>query len=307
MLSRIAESLFWIGRYVERVDGTARIVDVLRLQHVEEATSTEAGGISSALRTVLGLDVEGVTEFADLCNRVAFDATLVGSVAASWTSARENARRARETISLEHWEALNTSWRRWSEFGGHTLTARHLAWARERTALIRGTADSTMSHDQAWQFLVLGRTLERSDMTARLVATGALPQLGAPWSAVLQAVGAQQSYLRTNRGMVDAKRAASFLVLDRLFPRSVLFSLREAETTLQTLDPASAPVGIPDEARRRLGEIRTSLEYRPVDLVLDDLPALMWQVQRAVTDAADAVARRYFPGGPAPTWVEERL
>jgi uncharacterized alpha-E superfamily protein len=307
VLSRIAESLFWIGRYVERVDGTARIVDVLRLQHVEDAVSTEGVGISAALRVVLGVDVGEDGEFADVCRRVAFDSQLPGSIASSWRDARENARRARETISLEHWEAVNMSWRGWSELSGREVTARHLAYARERTALIRGTADSTMSHDQAWQFLVLGRTLERTDMTARLVATAALPQLGAAWTTVLQAVGAQQSYLRSNRGVVTPERAATFLVLDRQFPRSVLFAIREAEQMLEHLDPASSRVGIPDEARRRLGEVRTGLEYRPVDQALTDLPGQMWRVQRAVTDAAEAVGAKYFPGGPPPTWVEERV
>jgi hypothetical protein len=71
------------------------------------------------------------------------------------------------------------------------------------------------------------------------------------------------------------------------------------------LDPANSRVGIPDEARRRLGEIRTSLEYRPVEEVITDVPAQMRRVQRAVTGASEAVARRYFPSTPVTSWVEE--
>jgi uncharacterized alpha-E superfamily protein len=305
VLSRIAESLYWIGRYVERVDGTARIVDVLRLQLVEAGGSREDSVASVALSVILGLRLQADSSFADVSRRMVFDLDQPGSISASWRDARENARRARETLSLEHWEAINTSWRHWCQLPQREVTSRHLGFARERTALIRGTADSTMSHDEAWEFLVLGRSLERADMTARIVATGALPQLGADWSTVLQAVGAQQAYLRSHRGLVTQESAAAFLILDRPFPRSVLHALSEAERTLVRLDPANSRVGIPDEARRRLGEIRTSLEYRPVEEVITDVPAQMRRVQRAVTGASEAVARRYFPSTPVTSWVEE--
>ena len=306
VLSRIAESLFWIGRYVERADGTARIVDAARLQMLEQTGQSEETTARVILQVIMGLDPgDGRVDYATVCQRLVFDAEHASAIAGAWRGARENARRARETVSTELWEAINTAWNRWGGFEPDQVTAAQLAWVRERAALVSGIADSTMSHDQAWLFMALGRSLERADMTARLVATGALPNAGPPWSTVLQSCGAQQAYLRTNRGLIRDDRVASFLVLDRQFPRSVLFSLSAAERRLEAIDPATQRLGIPDEARRRLGRIRTSLEYRPVQDVMADLPAQMRRVQAAVTGASDAVARRYFPSGQVTMWVEE--
>ena len=307
MLSRIAESLFWIGRYVERADDTARLLDV----HVQILLEDPWAEEDLACRSLLSVmdrpappaHVEVGREY--VLDMLAYDRFAPSSIAGSLVSARENARRARETVSTELWEAINTAWNRWGGFEPDQVTARQLAWVRERAALVSGIADSTMSHDQAWGFMALGRSLERADMTARLVATGALPQAGPPWSTVLQSCGAQQAYLRTNRGLIRDDRVAAFLVLDRQFPRSVLFALSAAERRLEAIDPATHRMGIPDEARRRLGRIRTSLEYRPVPDVMADLPAQMRRVQAAVTGASDAVARRYFPAGTVTTWVEE--
>ncbi len=308
MLSRIAESLFWIGRYVERADGTARIVDVMRLQTLEEMGPSEESAAGVVLSVIMGQEVgPEPVGFPDVVKRLVFDADEPGAIASSWRDARENARRARETLSTELWEVINASWHRWRDMSKIPVSAHHLSWVRERAALVNGIADSTMSHDQAWDFLVLGRCLERADMTARIVATGALPQVGTEWSTVLQTCGAQQAYLRTNRGMVTDDRAAGFLVLDRQFPRSVLFALREAEARLAAIDPASERIGIPDEARRRLGRIRTSLEYREVDRVIRELPEQMERVQQTVTEASDAIAQRYFPSGHQTMWTEELL
>lgn len=306
MLSRIAESLFWIGRYVERADGTARIVDSARLQMIEESTQSEETTARVILSVIMGLDPgEGPVSYATVSDRLVFDPSVASSVAGAWRASRENARRARETLSTELWEAINMSWNQLAAFDTGRVTARQLSWVRERTALVSGIADSTMSHDQAWGFMALGRALERADMTARLVATGALPHVGPPWSTILQSCGAQQSYLRTNRGLIRDDRVAAFLVLDRQFPRSVLFALSEAERRLESIDPVVDRMGIPDEARRRLGRIRTSLEYRPVADVMADLPAQMRRVQTAVTAASDAIGERYFPTSKVPTWMEE--
>ena len=171
MLSRIAESLFWIGRYVERADGTARIVDAARLQMLEETGQSEETTARVILQVIMGVDPgEGRVDYATVCQRLVFDAEHASAIAGAWRAARENARRARETVSTELWEAINTAWNRWGGFEPDQVTAAQLAWVRQRAALVSGIADSTMSHDQAWLFMALGRSLERADMTARLVA-----------------------------------------------------------------------------------------------------------------------------------------
>ncbi|MFV0461968.1 MAG: alpha-E domain-containing protein [Nostocoides sp.] len=306
MLSRIAESLFWIGRYVERADGTARIVDVLRLQLLEDPAADEDMASRSVLSVIMGMPWEGDIGFEDVGAALVFDRTNLSSIAGAWHSARENARRARETLSTELWEAINSTWHRWNGFGRSGPTDRHLAWVRERAALVSGIADSTMSHDEAWDFLVLGRSIERADMTARLVATGGLPGNGAPWSVVLSSCGALQAFMRSERGLLTGDRAAAFLVLDREFPRSVLFALTEAERRLSALSPPGAErIGVSDEARRQLGRIRTSLEYSVTPDVVADLPAHMRRVQSAVNAASGAIATRYFQAGPLPSWTRD--
>lgn len=306
MLSRIAESLFWIGRYAERADGTARIVDVLRLQLLEDPLADEAVASHTVLSVIMGVPSEGPVTFADVGDALVFERGNAGSVTGAWFAARENARRARETLSTELWEAVNTTWHRWNGFGRAVVTDRHLAWVRERAALVSGIADATMSHDEARDFLVLGRSIERADMTARLVATGGLPRGGAPWPVVLSSCGAQQAFMRSQRGLLSDERAAAFLVLDREFPRSVFFALAEAERRLAALSPGHEDrMGVSDDARRRLGRVRSSLEFRAPRDVIADLPAEMRRVQAAVTSASQAIAARYFQAGPLPTWTRD--
>lgn len=308
MLSRIAESLFWIGRYIERADGTARMVDVLRLSLIEDPGADERYTSSVVLRGIMGYhDVDPEVDYDDVARMLVFDADNPSAISGSWLAARENARRARETLSTELWEVINTSWHRWNGLGTDAATQQHLGWVRERTALVAGIADSTMSHDEAWDFLVLGRAIERADMTARMVATGALPQGGPTWGVVLASCGAQQAMLRTMRGVITDRTAAAFLSLDRRFPRSVLAALREAEARLTSLAPDTDRVGFSDEARRILGHVRTQLEYSNPDEVLADLTGQMRLVQEAVMETSDAIAARYFQSAPVQEWTGEVL
>lgn len=304
MLSRIAESMFWMGRHVERADGTARILDLLRIQLMEDASTTESEVCRVMLGAVLGRPDPGPVSLESAISELMVNRDT-GSVAEALFAARENARRAREVISLELWEAINTTWHAAQRMRAGAVGERELSWVRNRAALISGVADSTMSHDDAWNFLMLGRSLERADMTARLVAAGSLPQGGPSWSMVLRTNGAQQAFMRFQGGLADDDHAVSFLVLNRSFPRSVVFALRAAERRLDALNPETQPMGISDDARRLLGRVRTSLEYRRQDEVLRDLARHMQQVQVAVNDASQAIAARYFQPGPAPSWTEE--
>lgn len=305
MLSRNAECLFWIGRYIERVDGTARLVDVVRLALLEGAMRS-GESVHMVLSVVMGSEpgLDKVT-YADLRDRLVFDTANPSSVTGSWTAARENARRARETLSTDLWEGINTAWLRWGRLGSPDGTARHLSWARERAILVAGIADSTMSHDEAWDFLVLGRYLERADMTARIINTGTLPIGGLSWQSVLSSCGGTQAYMRSSAGLFTDRAVASFLVLNRVFPRSIMYSLVQAEAALERLDPDKTPIGFSNEGRRLLGRIRTSLEFRLPGSVIAELPQQMARVQRTVTAVADAVGNRYFPGGPEQSWTEE--
>jgi uncharacterized alpha-E superfamily protein len=177
---------------------------------------------------------------------------------------------------------------------------RFFQWVRERAALVSGVADSTMSRDEGWLFLVLGRSIERADMTARLITTRAAGSAsgtgsGPSWTTLLRSCGANEPYLRTYRGRVSDQTAAEFLLLDRLFPRSMFFALSAAEECLGMLGQGDSRLGSTDVAHRLLGRARTSLEYLGVDELLTDLPGHLESIQSACAQATSAMGTRYFP------------
>lgn len=312
MLSRIAESLYWIGRYIERADNTARIVDVHVQRLMEDSWLNEADA-GVALLTVMGVDEERIMAGDQPMDRhrvlevLAYDTESPSSIAGALSAARENARRARETVSSEMWESLNTTF---YGIGSRVQTGsanRFCTWVRERVATITGIADTTMSRDAGYQFLSLGRSLERADMTARLLTTTELAA-GPTWQTMLRSCGAYEAFLRTYSGGRSGSRtdaqAAEFLLLDRLFPRSVVFALSTAESCLGELAPDVRRAGYGDEALRVLARTRTQLEFRSPAELLAGLDEEMERIQEACSQVSSAVSERYFPAVATVSWQE---
>ncbi|MDR1833651.1 MAG: alpha-E domain-containing protein, partial [Propionibacteriaceae bacterium] len=225
MLSRIAESLFWIGRYLERAEDTCRIVEV-HLQLLLEDPSVNQEEAAATLLTVMGSPVVETPDTNEVLRALCYDEDSPCSIASALGGAREAARRARETVSIEMWEAINTTWN--SVKGGRLPRMRPASafkHVRERCAVISGTADQTMSHDEGWHFLTLGRSVERVDMTARMISTAAVSSGQSAWNNVLRGCGADHAFIRTYGGVTTDRDAAEFLLLDRLFPRSLVYTL----------------------------------------------------------------------------------
>src|SRR5215216_60762 len=268
MLARNAESLYWIGRYVERADDTARILDVTVHQLLEDS-SVDPDQASRTLLKVLGIESpKQQLDLWSLTDIVAFSRDTEGgwSIVDSISAARENARGAREVTSTEIWECLNTTYNALPEreraakrLGPHEF----LSYIEGRAAMFAGLADSTLSRDDGYRFMVLGRAIERVDMTVRLLLSRVGDSASSPaWVTVLRSAGAHDTYLRTYRGALDASRVVQFLLLDRLFPRSVLHALVQAESCLEELDHGpSARIGAGAEASRLLGKARSELEF----------------------------------------------
>lgn len=310
MLSRIAESLFWIGRYVERADDTARILDAFLARILEDPFGDEDAACRSLL-AILGFAAPetGRLTTDDALELLAYDRANPSAIAGALAAARENARGARETISTEMWECLNVTW--------HTLAARRKAaerlgphvffgFVRERAAVLAGLAESTMSRDDTWRFLVLGRSLERVDMTARQLSIQAeTPEVAPEWRTMLRACGADESFLRSHGGEVRPQRVVEFLLLDRLFPRSALHALTTAEECLRALSPGNERAGVTDPARRPIGHVRTRLEYTDIDTLLDDLPGHLRALQSATAAASAAVTARFFVQSTPVAWALE--
>ncbi|HUR17965.1 MAG TPA: alpha-E domain-containing protein [Acidimicrobiales bacterium] len=311
MLSRIAESLYWVGRYVERAEDTARILDV----HVHHILEDPTLGEETACRVLLG--VMGTSAPAGSVNAqkvvelLGFDESDTCSIIGALGAARENARGVREVLSTEMWECLNASWlalpaqrRQAGDMGPHVF----FQYVKERAAMMAGLTDSTMARDDGWRFLVLGRSLERVDMTARLLLAGFCDPSESPdWVTTLRSCSAHEAFLRTYRRGVDSSLVAEFLLLDRLFPRSAFHALGLAESCLAELVPSAGRAGQEHEARRILGRARNELEFAGVRELLADVPAHLRALQSACAEAGAAVARRFFQQSAPVEWQQERV
>jgi uncharacterized alpha-E superfamily protein len=299
LLSRIAETLFWTGRYIERADDTARMVDVYVHRMLEEPQADEDSGCG-ALLAVLGILPPQTTrlDIGTALDLLGYDQKSPSAIAGAVLAARSGARTVREVISGEMWECLNVTalalprQRKSAErLGPHV----YLQFIRERAALFFGLADSTMSHDDAWRFLMLGQNVERVDMTARMLLArmpAAPVELGS--QMLLQACGAYESFARTrSRAGGGSGHVAEFLVLDRLFPRSVLHALATAEECLVSLDPETASDGTGSLAQIR--RMRAGLEGKDAaEALRGQLADVLGAVQQTCLDVSEAITGRYF-------------
>ena len=307
MLSRIAESLYWIGRYLERAEDTARILDVHLYLKVEDPLA-DPQAADRLLLSVMGVPDGEDAGSSAVMQRLCYDTRSPSSILASLRGARESARRSRETVPTEMWEAVNTTW--------HAVQRGQLSamrpavafrWVRERCAVITATADSTMSRDLGWQFLTLGRSLERIDMTARLVEAAALTTSASAWSTALRSTGAHHAFVQCASDQDSDLESVEFLLLNRLFPRSVLTTLDTAIEALIVLETGSPQLAYDSEAARLLGQARAKLEFHERAQMLDALPERMTALQSTCAQADAAITRRFFEGAVAPQWHEGAL
>ncbi len=317
MLSRIAESLYWIGRYVERADGTGRILDahVHGLLYGLDPVAVDHG--CRHLLAVMGVSAAVVPDgqdrlltVGDVSEALAYSEVQPTSVLNSLLAARENARGVREVISAEMWECLNVTYHR---LPNERAAARRrgpdsfLAFIRRRAALFAGYVDSTMSRDDGWRFLLLGRNLERVDMTARLLAAEfSRAQPESSTALLLRSCGGYEAYLRSSRGQISADGVAQFLVADDVFPRSLVHALAEAESMLIGLEPPGAAGAIGSESRRAVGGTRALVAYTAPDRLLADLPDVLREVQEAMVRAHESIAERFFRQVAPVVWSKEQ-
>jgi uncharacterized alpha-E superfamily protein len=243
-------------------------------------------------------------------DQLAYDEASPSAIAGAVLAARAGARSVREIISGEMWECLNVTahalpgQRRAAErLGPHA----YLRFVRERAALFFGVADSTMSHDEAWRFLVLGRSLERVDMTARMLLARMPAEAAdeAGWPTLLYACGAYESFIRTHSFASGPGEVAEFLILDRLFPRSVLHALVTTEECLAALEPQPVGAGMSDLARRPIGRMRTRLEYADPLLLPEQLADVLTALQQTCLEASEAITARYFSYQQAEEWERD--
>lgn len=303
LLSRVAESIFWVGRYLERAEGTARILDVVVYQALEQ--NAEVGATTSRrLLAVMGLPTEeGETDFWQVTERLARDTDGRSSIAGAITAARENTRAVRHVIPVELWERINATWgelpRQW-EIARVAGPASYLAFIKTQTAAMTGLADTMMSRDQTWLFFTLGRALERTDMLARQLASLSFDEISdSGLVLLLRSCGGYEPYLRLSQGVVEPVRVLDFLLRDRLFPRSAFSSLTVAEECLGQIDTGRQEY---DEARGLVGLARAELEYSAPTTLVVGLDERLERLQRNISQVSDAVTRRFFAHDLPTSW-----
>ncbi len=208
------------------------------------------------------------------------------------------------------WECLNTTYNALPE---RERAAKRL-WARTsscrfvegRAAMFAGLADSTLSRDDGYRFMVLGRAIERVDMTVRLLLSRVGDSASSPaWVTVLRSAGAHDTYLRTYRGVLDASRVVEFMLLDRLFPRSVFYSLRLAE---HSLDELHAPPAQPGRRHRRGAATARPGAQRagvpPARGAAGVAGERLAGLQETCRDVGEALALQYFHSAPWVAWTD---
>jgi uncharacterized alpha-E superfamily protein len=324
MLRRVADSVFWTSRYLERAENVARFVGVN--QWLSLGSSPQwfpliyASGDDLLFHELYGQDytAEAVLGF------LLFDSRNPSSVLSCLQKARENARSIREVLSVSIWEAINRFYLRVCEASRSPAEVLEnpsdfLECVLRSSHEVIGVVDTTLSHDEAWHFSQMGRSLERADKTSRILDVKyfvLLPNesnVGSPfdvlqWTALLESTSALHMY-RQRYGRIAPSQVAGFLLLDATYPRSVRFNVAEAEASLHAI--TGRPVGVnvePVEVRfsRLLGALQLA---KIEDIIQYGLHQFIDGFQQNLNHAGDAIFRAFFeiqPYGGSNSRQEQR-
>ncbi len=284
MLSRVAESIYWLSRYIERAENVARFIEVnMRLVldlPISQAQQWEPLVITSGDDEDFKKRYDAATQ-DNVIHFLTFDLENPNSILSCLSHARENARSVREIISSEMWEQVNwfhmTVRSAATKKPGGELPADFFAKVKMASHLFCGITDNTLSHSEAFHFARLGRMFERADKTARILDVKyfmLLPQVeyvGTPydtalWSALLKSASAFEMY-RQAFGGVNSDHVAQFLILDRDFPRSMRFCIHRADDSLRAITGSAAGM-YNTIAERKLGRLRSELDYAQIAEIL---------------------------------------
>ena len=314
MLSRTADHLFWMARYTERAENTARMLDVNYQTEMlpQPSMAAEMGwqgvlSISELLASYKAqhgdVTAKGVMDF------MVKDEANPSSIVSCLRSARENARAVRGTLTTEVWETLNTTWLdvnrmlRSGEF--ERDPGQFFDWVKFRSHLSRGVTLGTMLADESFYFVRIGTFLERADNTARLLDVkfhalqgeffGAVSDKGQEydfyhWSAVLRSVSGFEIYRKVYRDVIKPERVAQLLILRPDMPRSLHSSVTEVVTNLDQVTSNRT-----SESLRRAGRLRADLQFGRIDEILaTGLHAYLTQFLDRVNELGGQISREFL-------------
>ena len=309
MLSRVADSLYWIHRYIERAENVARFVEVSEALALDCPPGSaepwlpliEASGERELFDKLQpGVSPHDVVEF--LVRNPENPSSVVNCIAI----ARENARQIRDVITTEMWEQLNgTYWNLQEPEFWQQPPQEQLREVRRSCQLFYGITDATLSRDLSWQFSRLGRLLERADKTTRILDVkyflllpihervgGVLDEL--QWIALLRSAGAYQMFRQSQQQVIEPEAVAAFLLLDPHFPRSVRYCLERISETLRIIRGTALP-GPPDELECLTGLTLARWSFTRIEeLVAHGLHESIDQLQQDFNRMHRLIEKRYF-------------
>jgi uncharacterized alpha-E superfamily protein len=291
MLSRVADSLYWMSRSIERAEHTTRLLDVnLNLMLDEGVTHSDRAW--KRMLDALGNpeDTEWTGDPYALTQALTFDTTNKASILSCIISARENSRHVREQISTEQWTRLNRLYLQVTRpdmrndlHGDHAMQesgppTEFLQQVMEAVHEFKGVSDSTMSHGEGWQFIQVGRYIERASATAMLLEAyhEDLWHLSdrvtedneyLEWMGLLRSATAFEAYCKVYTADITPDRILEFLLLDEEFPHSIRFSIDTLQNALEAIHGEGGESRA-EPLRRLVGRLQSSLNYSSVEEIL---------------------------------------
>ena len=320
MLSRVADALFWMSRYLERAEHVARLLDVCFHSEIDlhgvisGPHELQWTALAATLQVPLTVGQADGMPQADLQPQVAFSRSLSFnlnnpmSIMSSITRARNNARSIRGTINSEMWKEINKLYWQLSDEdflreAQHSPHEFYLA-VEVGSHLVQGICDATLMHNEGWQFIQLGKFLERAEKTLRILDVqyhllheltdpANLPLTNLQWAAVLRSCRAYEAYQSLYVGRVESDRVIEFLLLHPGFPRSVLFSLEQAAKALAEIEAIGGSRAA-SAADRILGRVLSDLRFGEADQIIErDLHGFLRGVLERCAQASSAVQVQY--------------
>ncbi|WP_394825244.1 alpha-E domain-containing protein [Pendulispora albinea] len=314
MLSRVADAIYWMNRYIERMENVARFIDV-NLNLALDFSDLDAQWeplVRTSGDTEPFKERYGEATRDNVLRFLTFDRDNPNSIITCLAKARENARSVREIISSDVWEQVNRAYLMVMDAGRGDAALdtpyEFYSAVKQAAHLFVGITYLTMSHNEAWHFGRLGRLLERADKTSRILDVKYFILLPKPvdvgttidelqWAALLRSASAFEMY-RKSHGSISPAKVVGFLMLDSKFPRSVRYCLNKAERSLHAI--TGAPIGTwTNPAERELGRLTAELAFAETKEILTrGLHEYVDDLQKHLNHVSDAVYYTFFTMKP---------
>lgn len=315
MLSRVADSIYWLNRYVERAENVARFIEVninLLLDFPIDITQQQwepliltTGDLNLFQERYGAATAENVIQF------LAFDPEYGNSILACLRAARENARSIREIISSEMWQQVNSFYLMVKDaaqarsLGNLSEIGSFFDQVKSESHLFAGVMDATMTHNEGWHFGQIGRLIERADKTARIldvkyfILLPSVKDVGSTldqlqWMSLLKSVSAYEMYRKQTKHRLEPTSIAEFLILEKEFPRSVRFCILQAEKSLHAI--TDTPQGTwRSPVERSLGRLRADLDYITIEEIVEaGLHEFLDNLQSRMNDVGEKIFETFF-------------